>query len=76
MQRPINLNSSLLGGGSEGGVVGMALHQVIGVRWLLALSGGWAGVQSSMRHCMHLIDLNFPLLRGVSEGEVVGVALH
>jgi len=57
----IDLNSPLVGRRSKGGVVEMALHWVVGVGWPLALSGGWVGVQSPTRCCMHLVNLTFPL---------------
>jgi hypothetical protein len=43
----VNPVSSLIGGGSKGRVVGMAIHHIVGGE---VASMGWVGIQSSMRH--------------------------
>jgi len=64
----VNPASSLMGGGSKGGVVGMAIRHIVGAG---VASMGWVGVWSSMRHWVRLVSLKSPSFGGGSEGGVM-----
>ena len=72
----VHLASPSLEGGNEGGVVGMAIRDVMEVGSQLGVGGGWVGVRSLMRRCARLVDPVSSLMGGGSKGRVVGMAIR